>query len=139
MRNFLKRKATNGFLILADGAGLVLSASGASLVAITGKLMLAVVLGAVALGFFLRLASRRKAKVIAPMRPANWVYGVSVALALVEVAVLVEATKLPIRFDQPSFEPWHWALVVFALFVAYRLNLLVFRSVATKRQEAVAR
>ncbi len=101
--------------------------------------MLAVVLGAVALGFFLRLAGRRKPKTIAPIRPPTWVVGVSILAALIEVALLVEATNLPIRFNQPSFEPWHWALVVVALFVTYRLNLLVFRSLANRRQEPVSR
>ena len=55
-----KRKVVNGFAVVADVAGLVLSVSGASVVAVLGKLMLAVVLGAIALGFFLRLAGCRR-------------------------------------------------------------------------------
>jgi hypothetical protein len=133
----LKRKITDGFLVVADVAGLVLSASGASVVAILGKLMLAVVLGAIALGFFLRIVDRRRQVAFAQARTPAWCYVASVALAVVEVALLVEATNLPIRFHQSGFEPWHWALVVLALVVAYVVHMQVFRYF-TRRQNVAA-
>ncbi len=133
----LKRKVTDGFLVVADVAGLILSASGASVVAVLGKLMLAVVLGAIALGFFLRLAGRRRQNSLVPARTPTWCYFASGFLAAVEVALLAESTNLPIRFYQPGFEPWHWALVVVALVVAYVVHMQVFRSF-TRRQGVAA-
>jgi len=119
----LKRRIAEGFLVVADVAGVVLSGSGAAIVAFLGKFMLAMVLGAIALGFFLRLAARRRMQVLAPHPIPMWSRGVSVALAVVEAGLLVEATNFPVRFDQSGFEPWHWALVLVALVVAYSLNL----------------
>src|SRR3990167_3871074 len=117
----LKRRIADGLMAGADLAGIALSGSGAAVVAFLGKFMLAVVLGAIALGFFLRLVGRRRVQAAAPPRGPGWSRAVSVALALVEVALLVEATNFPVRFDQPGFEPWHWLLVLVALAVAYLL------------------
>ena len=121
----LKRRIADGFLVAADVAGVALSGSGAAVVAVLGKFMLAVVLGAIALGFFLRLAGRRPGQVVVSPRTPAWSRAVSVGLATVEVALLVEATNLPVRFDQAGFEPWHWILVLVALAVTYPLNLRV--------------
>lgn len=134
----LKRKVVDGVLVVVDVAGLVLSVAGASLVAVLGKLMLAVVLSAIALGFFLRLAGRRRQQSVAPAPTPSWCYFASVFLTAIEVALLVEATNLPIRFNQSGFEPWHWALVVVALVVAYMVHMQIFRSF-TRRQAVAAR
>jgi hypothetical protein len=132
MFEVLKKKAGEAFLVGADVVGLVLSASGASVVAVLGKLMFAVVLGAIALGFFLRLSGRRKVKA-SPLSPAPlWWAFASSALAAVEVALLTEATNLPVRFGQPGFEVWHWALVAVALGVAYSLHMRLFRALTGK-------
>lgn len=129
----LKRRIADSLLLAADVAGVFLSASGAAIVAFLGKLMLAVVLAAIALGFFLRIAGRKKlAAVAAPARLGLRYQLASGAAAAVEVALLVEATKLPVRFDQPGFEPWHWALVVAALCLAYPLNMRICRRLAGK-------
>jgi hypothetical protein len=118
-----KRRIAEGLLVGADVAGIALSGSGAAVVAFIGKFMLAAVLGAIALGFFLRLVGRRRVRAAAPVPIPTWVRAVSVVLAVVEVALLVEATNFPVRFDQSGFEPWHWALVLAAFAVAYPLNL----------------
>ncbi len=132
----LKRRVAQGFLVAADVAGVALSGSSAAVVALLGKFMLAVVLGAVALGFFLRLAGRRHTLVAsAPLIPL-WARGLSAALAAVEVALLVEATNFPVRFDQSGFEAWHWALVLVALAVAYSLNTRLVGSVIRRRHTA---
>jgi hypothetical protein len=128
----LKRRIAEGLLVGADVAGIALSGSGAAVVAFLGKFMLAVVLGAIALGFFLRLVGRRRVGVVAPPPIPMWSRVVSAVLAAAEVALLVEATNFPIRFDQPGFEPWHWAVVLVALAVAYPLNLRVVRSLFCK-------
>lgn len=125
MLSVFKRRIAEGFLVAVDVAGIALSGSGAAVVAVFGKFMLAVVLGAIALGFFLRLAGRRRTQIVASPPTPMWLRGVSAVVAVVEVGLLVEATNFPVRFDQAGFEPWHWALVLVALAVAYPLNLRV--------------
>lgn len=132
----LKRRIAKGFLVAADVAGVALSGSGAAVVALLGKFMLAVVLGAMALGFFLRLTGHRRAQVVALPPIPRWSRGVSAALAAVEVALLVEATNFPVRFDQRGFESWHWALVLVAFAAAYSLNLRVVGSLIRRRHVA---
>jgi hypothetical protein len=129
----LKRRIADGFLVAADVAGVVLSGSGAAVVAVLGKFMLAVVLGAIAFGFFLRLAGRRRVQVEVSPRPPAWRRAVSAGLAAVEVAFFVEATNFPVRFDQAGFEPWHWILVLVAFAVTYPLNLRVMGRLIRRR------
>ena len=57
-------------------------------------------------------------------------------LLAAEVALLVEAVNLLVRFDQAGFAPWHWALVLGALAAAYPLNLRLIRSLAGRRHAA---
>ena len=102
------------------------AASGATVAAVFGKFIIGVVLAALALGFVLRRAGRRhraanvelKPK-IQPTTPARLVCGL---VSAVEVAALVEATNLPIRFDQIDFHMGHWYLVLFAFVAAYVLQ-----------------
>ena len=129
----LKRKAGEALLVGADIAGMVLSVSGAAVVAFLGKVMLSVVLLAVALGFFLRLSGRRK--VVLPPPAPGWARPAAGLLSVLEVAALTEATDLPVRFHQSGFEPWHWALVVVALVVAYALNMRLFAAI--RRSQSV--
>lgn len=118
----LKRKVADAISIACDVLGLIAGASGAMAVAFFGKLAAAVVLGAIALGFFLRLTSRRRAAPLVPRAVVpTWAQALSAVLASASVAALVEATNLPVRFNQPGFESWHWALVGAALAVAHSL------------------
>jgi hypothetical protein len=133
----LKRRIADGLLLAADIAGVVLAGSGAAVVAFFGKLMLAVVLGAIALGFFLRIVGRRQAQVVAPPPIPMWQHLASAALAAVQLAWLVEAANFPVRFDQAGFELWHWGLLVVALAVAYPLNLRLMGSL-TRRRDGTA-
>lgn len=112
--------------------GFLVSLSGATAALVFGRLMLAVALGAVVLGFFFRLAGRRKARSAeAPNAPA-WIYMASVLLSVVEVGLLVEATDLPVRFYQEGFALHHWALVLAALVAAFWVQLALLRAVANK-------
>lgn len=118
----LKQRTREALSTACDVAGLVVGASGATLVAVLGKLAAAVVLGAIALGFFLRLGSRRRVPPAPTQEPVRaWVRAVSAILSVAGVSLLVEATDLPVRFHQPGFEPWHWVLVGAALALAYSL------------------
>lgn len=122
--------------LAAEGAGFLGSLFGAAVVAFLGKLMLAVVLGAVSLGFFLRLSGRRAPPVPAPLPTPSWCYWVSGLLSLLEVAALTEATNLPVRFYQPGFEPWHWVLVVAAFLVAFIVQVQLLRSAIGRQRVA---
>lgn len=124
----LKQRIEGVLWLALESAGFFGSLFGAAVVAFLGKLMLAVVLGAVSLGFFLRLSGRRSGPPPAPAPMPAWCYLVAWLASLVEVAVLTEATDLPVRFYQPGFEPWHWALVIAALYVASTVQLQVLRS-----------
>jgi hypothetical protein len=129
----LKKKISNGFLIAIDLAGIIFSLSGASVVVVLGKLMLAAVLGAVALGFFLRLSGRRTpARSVAPPTPRRY-YFVAGFLSVMEIATLTEATDLPVRFYQPGFELQHWLLVAAALVVAFIVQVQLIRSIFRSR------
>jgi hypothetical protein len=120
--------------LLADLGGIGLSLSGATAAAVFGKVLLAVVLGALALGFFLRISGRRVAGDPSALRTPRWVLAVSGLLLLVEVGVLVEATNLPARFTQDGFELLHWALVLLAFIVAFFIQVRVLRSVVMRRR-----
>ena len=119
----IKRRIAKGFATAVDVFGIALFGSGAAALAIFGKAMFAVVLGAIALGFFLRLAGRRRVQEVTPMPAPFWMRSVSALLAVVELGLLIEATNFPVRFDQAGFKSWHWALVLVALAVTYSLNL----------------
>lgn len=97
---------------------------GAPVAMVLGKLFLAVILGAVALGVFLRFANRQRRGAPTPVKIATpaWVHAVAALASAVEVAVLVEATKLPVRHDQPDFTQANWLLVLLAWGVAYTLQ-----------------
>jgi hypothetical protein len=130
----LKKKISNGFLVAVDTAGMIFSLSGASVVAVLGKLMLAAVLGAVALGFFLRLSGRRApAPSFAQPTPRRY-YVVAGFLSVLEVALLTEATDLPVRFYQPGFELQHWILVAGALAVTFVVQVQLIRSIFRSRR-----
>ena len=129
----IKQKTGEALLVGVDVLGLFLSVTGASLVAFLGKLMFAVVLLALALGFFLRLSGRRKGAVMARPPSPRWVRPVSGLLGAVETGLLVEATDLPVRFHQPGFEPWHWLLVLLAVTVAYALHMRLFAALVASR------
>ena len=119
--------------VAAELAGLAVSLSGVSLAALFGKLILAVLLGAIALGLFLRVAARRAGPRAAEPATPRWVGPASALLSLVEAAVLVEATHLPVRFDQPGFELHHWGLVLVGVGVGYVAQARLLRAVATRR------
>lgn len=119
------RKSLAARLEVALESGAFLSSLlGASLAAAFGRFLLAVPLAMMALGIGFRLVRRRQAQ-RTPTRPAAWVRAGSLLLALLEVTLLVEATGLPVRFQQEGFSYLHWALVVLAIFVAYRLQVRV--------------
>lgn len=123
----LRERFGEWFLMTAEAAGMALSGSGAVVVGVLGKFMLAVVLGAIAVGLLLRLMGRRQGARAAATPVPLWARAASLGVSAVLVALLVEATQLPVRFDQPGFATWHWALVLVALAVGYAGVLRLFR------------
>jgi hypothetical protein len=117
---------------IIEVAGALASLSGATAALVLGKVLLAIVLAALALGFFLRFTGRRAKAVSAPAPTPPWVFASSVVLSLIEVAALVEATNLPVRFNQPGFEKQHWLSVLLALIVAFVVQVQLFRALQSK-------
>lgn len=136
----LRRRVADGLLAVVDATGMFASLAGASIVAFLGKVMLAVVLGAVALGFFLRLVGRRRrAAPVEPPPPDRGRQLACAALAAAETGLLVEAVDLPVRFHQAGFAYWHWALVLLAFGLAYSLQLPWLRAWGRRRVPAASR
>ncbi len=125
--------------VLVEVAGLALSLSGATFAVALGKVLIAVILGAVALGIFLRLSNRRAGGVKSPAPMPKWVRPVAAALSVVEVAALVEAVNLPVRFYDAGFEYVHWGLAAIALVAAYALQVRMLRSVGSKSRALESR
>lgn len=131
-----RKKVVDGMLAVADIAGVLLAGSGAVVVIFLGKLMLAVVFGAISVGFFLRLVGRRKPQ-SDPLRNMGLRCHIpSAIIAVIEVAVLVEAANFPVRFSQPGFEPWHWILVAMAFVAAYSFNMWLCKILVRRRRVA---
>ena len=129
----IRKSVAAKFELIAEVTGLAVSFSGATLAAVFGKLVIAVILGAITLGFFLRLTGRRSSlQVEAPHTP-GWVRSVSALLAVVETVALVEATNLPVRFSQQGFLYRHWLLVALVLAAAYLVQVKLLGSLAARR------
>ena len=116
----LRKSAARKIGVAVEVTEAVASASGAAGALLFGRALLAIALGAIATGIFLRLKSRRGAgksvqSVHVPFRASATALGLSV----MEGAVLVEATDLPVRFSQPGFALHHWVLVLVFLAVAF--------------------
>lgn len=126
--------------VMAEATGLMFAASGATVAAVLGKFIIGLVLAALALGFLLRLKSRKnkttEPQQLATTTSARFVTGL---VSACEVAALVEATNLPVRFDQGAFHMVHWYLVLLAFFAAYFLQLpLVTRVLGKRRARSAA-
>ena len=129
--------------VLAEGLGLAFAASGATVAAVLGKFIVGVVLAALAIGFLLRLKGRKSragsAAVAQNPQPTTTSRLVTGLISAVEVAALVEATNLPIRFDQSGFQMSHWFLVLLVFCAAYFLQQpLVLRLLNKPRQSGAA-
>lgn len=114
------------------------SLAGIPVALIVGKLFLAVILAVVALGVVLRISGRRKSGARAvPAKPAPiWHFLMAGLLSIVEVALLVEATGLPVRYDQPQFTQLNWLLVILALGLVFGLQRLALRRIFPGRARA---
>lgn len=122
--------------ILVEVFGLVFAASGATIAAVLGKFIVGLVLAGLALGFLLRLKSRKRRLGASPLQDATLstiARILSGVVSTIEVAALVEATNLPIRFEQSGFHMGHWYLVLLAFLAAYFLQLPLIAKLLSKR------
>jgi len=127
--------------VLAEGFGLAFSASGAAVAAVLGKLVIGIVLGVIALGFLLRLMGRQRSSGSVAQRSGTTLAPrlFTALVAVGEVVAVVEATNLPIRFNQEGFHMGHWYLVVLTFFAAYFLQLpLVSKLFGWRRAKSAA-
>lgn len=127
--------------MVAEAAGAVASVVGAPLAAFTGKLYLAVLVALFGLGCclrFMRLRQKRRqtgrSPVRALQRPPAWLAPAVGALSAVEVALLVEATRLPVRADQPGFDTanWWWVIAGFILLFGLQRGWMIDRLQAAR-------
>ncbi|MES2956576.1 MAG: hypothetical protein V4792_00240 [Pseudomonadota bacterium] len=126
----IQKSIARHFEVIAEVAGLAIALSGATLAAVFGKFVIAVILGAIALGLFLRFTGRRsQGQAVARVTP-GWVRLASAGLAAIEAAALVEATDLPVRFSQQGFEFKHWVLVGLVFSAAYLVQVKILRALA---------
>jgi hypothetical protein len=117
---------------------LLASSSGAAVAVVFGKALLAVALGAIALGVFVRLTSRRRRALPVDQRAPSWVSPVVAVATMVECAALVEAVDLPVRLSQPGFEYYHWLVVGVFLILAYGAQTRLVRNVLFTREQRIA-
>lgn len=123
-----KSTVQGSVLLVAEAAGTLGSAAGVPLAAMTGKVYLAVLLALFGLGCGLRFVRLRRrllqphmhvaAVAKAPSAPM-WLTPAVGLLSAVEVALLVEATRLPVRADQPGFDTTNWWWVLAGLAVLF--------------------
>jgi uncharacterized membrane protein YfcA len=123
-------------LLVAEVVGTLASAVGVPLAAITGKVYLAALVALFGLGCclrFFRLKRRLRqtghTRVSIPPAAPAWLTPAVGLLSAVEVALLVEATRLPVRADQPGFDTanWWWVLAGFVVLFWVQRGWLVER------------
>jgi hypothetical protein len=120
--------------LLAEAIGLCFAASGATVAVVLGKFIVGIVLAALSLGFLLRLKGRKNTNPGQQRhRPTTAARILTGLLSACEVAALVEATNLPIRFDQTAFHMGHWYVVLLAFFATYFLQLPLVVKLLVKR------
>jgi len=136
MKLKLIEKSKQGMRSLLSGAAQIVEGAfqlgipsvGATVSFAVGKWVAGLILSLIALVILFRLLWRRKyANHVKheKMLPL-WAKLTALAGALVASAVLVEMTKLPVRFDQPGFSMLHWVIVslVILLFNSWFHSLL---------------
>ncbi len=130
-----KAATQGGVMLAAEATGAGLSVIAAPLAAFTGRLYIAVLIVAFGLGCglrFVRLRQKRGqggAPAPSPAPTPVWLTPLVLLVSALEMALLVEATRWPVRADQPGFEPtnWLWVIVGFAVLVGLQRGWLMHR------------
>jgi hypothetical protein len=116
-----KTKFRHGGHSLLEGVASVMQVivpgSGAAICFAVGKFVAGFILILITLAVIMRFVWRRRQaeRVIAAQKLPVWAKVLSVLGALIGSAVLVEAVKLPVRFDQLGFSMVNWLIVIAAI------------------------
>ncbi len=103
---------------------------GSAICFVVGKVVVGLILLAMMIAVVMRLLWRRKRadRMRSIQRMPVWCKVVASLTALSISAVLVEMTKLPVRFDQPNFEMYHWLLVIISIMLFYSWCISILRA-----------
>lgn len=134
----LREGLGNLVLFAVEGVGALGAFTGVPISLVLGRVFLAVVLAAVGLGLLMRLTGRRR-RMAGSAQPSRtplplWQHALAALLSLIAVATLVEATRWPVRHDQPGFAPANWLWVLIALVAGYWLLSGLARVLAERRR-----
>jgi hypothetical protein len=129
-----RTKLRHGWISLLEGIAsaiqVIVPGGGAAICFAVGKFVAGFILVLITLAVIMRLLWRRRhaERVIAAQRLPLWAKALSLVSALVGSAVLVEAVKLPVRFDQPGFSMVNWLIVIVAMWFTYEGIRGLFRA-----------
>jgi multisubunit Na+/H+ antiporter MnhE subunit len=121
----LTTRLRDGWIGLLEGIAsaiqVIVPGGGSAICFAVGKFVVGLILAVITLAVIMRLLWRRKHadRVLAAQKLPFWAKALSFFGALVGAAVLVEATKLPVRFDQPEFSMAYWLIVLTAIWFIY--------------------
>ena len=133
-----RQRIVGGLLGAVDLLSFAASLAGASVSLFLGKLFASVLFAFLAVGVLNRFVRRRRGDVAYNQPTPLWVLAASLALSVVEAAAIVEASNLPVRFDQPGFEKSNWLFVVALLLVLFYVQRYVFLRLVARRRRADA-
>jgi hypothetical protein len=102
---------------IASAIQVIVPGGGSGICFAAGKFVVGLILTAITMAIIMRLLWRRKHadRILVAQKLPFWAKTISLLGALVGSGVLVEATKLPVRFDQPDFSMANWLIVIVAI------------------------
>jgi amino acid transporter len=102
---------------IASAIQVIVPGGGSVICFAVGKFVVGLILAAITLAIIMRLLWRRKHadRILVAQKLPFWAKTISFLGALVGSGVLVEATKLPVRFDQADFSMANWLIVIIAI------------------------
>jgi hypothetical protein len=121
-----KTRLRNGGLAVVEGLAaamqVIVLGGGAAICFAVGKFVIGFVLVLITAAVVMRLLWRRRhaERVLVTQKLPMWANALSFLGALVGSAVLVEAVKLPVRFDQPGFSMAYWLVVIVAIWFIHQ-------------------
>lgn len=137
-----KRRIGDGMLsiseILVQGLQVLVPGAGAGISLALGKIFIGGILALICVGVVVRLTLRRKnADRVLAQRVSFPLKTIAFLLALGLSVGFVEMTNLPVRFNQPGFSFWYWAIVVAVIAVTYGWTEHIFLKAFSKKTKDV--
>jgi hypothetical protein len=138
MLSTFKQRVVGGLVGALEALGFFASLAGASVSLFLGKFFASGLFVLLAVGVLNRFVRRRRGDFAEEQRAPVWVLVVCVVLSIIEAGIVVEASNLPVRFDQPGFEKSNWLFVVAMLLVFFYGQRYVFVRMLARRRPADA-